>query len=119
LYKLRSKHNLSMSELAAILGFKTKSAINQFEKSASLPSLPTLLKIADFFCVSLDYLAGRSDEPEYEKFLAPAEEAFLSHPATSKDLIAKYQQDKADHPIEIAPVLLRDYENIRDDHGQK
>jgi len=103
-----------MSELASILGFKTKSAINQFEKSASLPSFPTLLKIADFFCVSLDYLTGRSDDPEYEKFLTPAEEAFFNHPATSKDLIDKYKHDKATHSIEFAPVYLHDYEVVRD-----
>ena len=116
LHELRSKHNLSMSELASILGFKTKSAINQFEKSASLPSFHTLLKMANFFCVSLDYLTGRSNEPEYEEFIPPAEEAFFNHPTTSQDLIDKYKQNKATHPIELVPVLLRNYEIIRDGH---
>lgn len=119
LHELRSKHNLSMSELASILGFKTKSAINQFEKSASLPSFHTLLKMANFFCVSLDYLTGRSNEPEYEEFLPPAEETFFNHPTTSQDLIDKYKHDKATHPIELAPSYLRYYEEIRDEHDQK
>ena len=119
LHDLRSKHNLSMSELASILGFKTKSAINQFEKSASLPSFHTLLKMANFICVSLDFLTGRSNDPEYEEFLPPAEEAFFNHPATSKNLIARYKQDKATHPIELAPSFLRDCEIIRDEHSQE
>lgn len=63
LNELRSKNNVSMQALAEKLGLKSKAAISQFESSTNLPSLDTLTAIADFFDVSLDYLAGRSDDP--------------------------------------------------------
>jgi hypothetical protein len=90
-----------------------------YENAPSNPTLEKLLSLANYFCCSLDYLVGRSDMPEYEKYLHLAEEAFFNHPATAKDLIDKYKQDKATHPIELAPRFLRDCETIRDEQRQE
>ncbi|AKX95665.1 transcriptional regulator [Moorella thermoacetica] len=60
---LREQHNLSTQKLADALGLKSKGAITQFEKGIISPSVDTLISIADFFDVSLDYLVGRSDDP--------------------------------------------------------
>mgnify|MGYP000990056286 CR=1 FL=1 len=62
LKNLRTERNLSMSTLATGIGLKSKGAINQFEKCLNLPSVDTLISIADYFDVSLDYLVGRSDD---------------------------------------------------------
>ena len=35
----------------------------RYEYGEREPSLSTLIKLADYFNVSLDYLAGRTDEP--------------------------------------------------------
>ena len=35
----------------------------RYEKGEAQPTLPVLLKLADYFNVSLDYLVGRSDDP--------------------------------------------------------
>jgi len=112
---LRSLHNLS-AENCQRFGISRRMVFS-YENDKSNPTLDKLVMAATYFCCSLDYLIGRSDDPEYEKFLAPAEEAFFSHPNTPKDLIAKYKQDKAGHPIELVPVLLRDYEDVRDTHA--
>jgi transcriptional regulator with XRE-family HTH domain len=52
-----------MSALAESIGIKYKGTISQFEKMITSPSVDTLIALADFFDVSLDYLVGRSDDP--------------------------------------------------------
>jgi len=111
---LRALHNLS-AENYQKLGISRRMVFS-YENAPSNPTLEKLVTLANYFCCSLDYLVGRSDIPEYEKYLHLAEEAFFNHPATSKDLIDKYKQDKAMHPIELAPVFLRDHEAARDEH---
>ena len=114
---LRSLHNLS-AENYQKLGISRRMVFS-YENAPSNPTLEKLVTLANYFCCSLDYLVGRSDIPEYEKYLPLAEEAFFNHPATSKDLIDKYKQDKSTHPIELAPSFLRDYEAMRDEHRQE
>ncbi|HIH37300.1 MAG TPA: helix-turn-helix transcriptional regulator [Methanocellales archaeon] len=53
-----------MEVLAQAVGLKYKGTINQFEKMLTSPSVDTLIALADFFDVSIDYLVGRSDEPK-------------------------------------------------------
>ncbi|WP_449240377.1 helix-turn-helix domain-containing protein [Desulfoscipio gibsoniae] len=60
---LRTDQNLSMSALANAVGIKYKGTISQFEKMITAPSVDTLIALADYFNVSLDYLVGRSDDP--------------------------------------------------------
>ena len=55
---LRKYHRLTQKELAAVVG-KTNSAIYDWENGRSYPSLEELVKIADYFNVSTDYLLGR------------------------------------------------------------
>jgi len=117
LRKVRTLSKLSLKDVADDLGIQ-KGTLGNIERSDKYPSLDMLFKLANYFCISVDYLLGRTDDPQYETYLHLAEEAFFNHPATSKDLIDKYKQDKAAHPIELAPVYLRDYEAIRDEHGQ-
>lgn len=55
--RLRESKNLSMSELAKQLG-TTKSSINMWENADVIPREAMLIKVADYFNVSLDYLFG-------------------------------------------------------------
>ncbi|MDK2889227.1 MAG: hypothetical protein PWP72_2105, partial [Thermoanaerobacter sp.] len=41
--------------------------ISQFENCVNLPSLDTLVALADFFDVSIDFLLGRTDNPKSHK----------------------------------------------------
>ena len=60
---LRMSVNISQARLAKELGI-SQSAINRYEhNSAALPD-SVLLKYADFFNVSADYILGRTDKPE-------------------------------------------------------
>jgi transcriptional regulator with XRE-family HTH domain len=67
--KLREKREekgITQKELADILE-KKKAFINDMEHGRSYPGHETLIKIADYFNVSLDYLCGRTDKPEMNK----------------------------------------------------
>ena len=59
---LRESMGLSQMKMAEILGLKQPS-INRYEQGQSAPSLETLVKYADYFDVSMDYLYCRTDEP--------------------------------------------------------
>lgn len=60
---LRKERNISTRALASEIGI-SQQAISQFENGATYPHVNTLTALADYFNVSLDYLCGRSDNPE-------------------------------------------------------
>ena len=59
---LRESVKLSQVKMADLLGVK-QASINRYEQGQSAPSLETLVKYADYFDVSMDYLYCRTDEP--------------------------------------------------------
>jgi transcriptional regulator with XRE-family HTH domain len=60
--ELRIQSGLSQKALAEIARIDERS-LRRFEAGIGLPNLAVLLPIADHFCVSIDYLVGRSDDP--------------------------------------------------------
>lgn len=65
---LRQIKGISTRKLATAIGLKSHGAITQFEKGTSLPATDTLIAMAEFFDVSLDYLVGITDtsfSPDY------------------------------------------------------
>lgn len=64
---LRSTVNLSQAKLAQALTLK-QSAVNRYENDQSDPSYETLLRYADFFDVSMDYIFGRTDDPQGKRY---------------------------------------------------
>lgn len=60
LIELREGRSLSQKEAANAFGIVVR-AYQRYEYDEREPRLSTLIKIADFYDVSLDYLAGRSD----------------------------------------------------------
>ena len=60
---LRQSINVSQNKLASVLKLP-QSGINRYENNQCEPSAKILLRYADFFDVSLDYLYGRTDNPK-------------------------------------------------------
>jgi PAS domain S-box-containing protein len=60
LKSLRKEINLSQAELANKFGY-SRSTIANYEQNVRLPSIKILVKMADYFDVSVDYLLGRSN----------------------------------------------------------
>lgn len=48
---------------AAVYSDITETAYTNYERATQLPRLDILVRIADLYQVSLDYLAGRTDDP--------------------------------------------------------
>lgn len=67
LKSLREGIKLSQVKMAGILGVQ-QSAINRFETGKSTPSAETLIKYADYFDVSLDYIFARTDRPQGKEY---------------------------------------------------
>lgn len=59
LEKLRKQNKITQKDFAKELGVPY-TTYNAYELSKSIPTLDTLIKIADYFNVSLDYLVGRN-----------------------------------------------------------
>ena len=60
---LRESIRLSQHDLGAKFGL-TQSAMNRYEANQSEAAYKTLLAYADYFDVSLDYIFGRTDQPQ-------------------------------------------------------
>lgn len=60
LKELRTDNDMSQTELAQKLNLKA-SAISKYEKGITQPAIETLKKLAQIFCVTVDYLIGLSD----------------------------------------------------------
>lgn len=58
LRQMREKRHMSRKTLGECCGL-SKNIIGQYEKGERNPSIETLIRIADFFDVSTDYLLGR------------------------------------------------------------
>ncbi len=60
---LREKNALTQEELANKLGI-SRAALSHYETSRREPDYDTINKIATYFHVSIDYLLGRTDQPD-------------------------------------------------------
>jgi len=76
LKELRLQQNIKQKDLAAILSVGIRTIVN-YENGSREPTISALILLADYFCVSMDYLIGRSNNPRYEDFVDGAEEDLL------------------------------------------
>ncbi|MBQ8134861.1 MAG: helix-turn-helix transcriptional regulator [Clostridia bacterium] len=63
LQDLRNDNDLTQEDIAKILN-TTKQTYGRYEKGKRKLSIEDLIKIADFYGVSTDYILGRTDNPE-------------------------------------------------------
>ena len=61
LKELRKEHKKTQKEVAQYLEVGLR-AYQFYESATNYPNIPGLIKLADFFDVTTDYLLGRSDE---------------------------------------------------------
>ena len=63
LKKLRKDKDLSQKLLAQEIGIGEKT-VQAYELELRTPTLNVLIALADYFDISIDYLAGRSNNPK-------------------------------------------------------
>jgi len=64
--ELRQEKGISQEELGNIIGVK-RFSIYSYEKDKSYPEMKGLIALAEYFDVSMDYLAGRTDKRELNR----------------------------------------------------
>lgn len=60
---LRATRQVTQQAVANALGV-TVGNVQKFEYGTARPKLENVIKLADFFDVSIDYLVGRTDNPK-------------------------------------------------------
>ena len=63
---LRSKNGITQDSLGKVIGV-TPDSICVYEKGKHYPEARKLIILEDYFGVSLDYLVGRTDNPEVNR----------------------------------------------------
>lgn len=66
LKKIRKEKGISQLRLAMDLN-TSQNTISRYETGEREPGINELIKIADYFNVSIDYLVGRTENPEVNK----------------------------------------------------
>ncbi|HCU0850052.1 TPA: helix-turn-helix transcriptional regulator, partial [Listeria monocytogenes] len=97
LSELRKKKGFSQYKLADELGF-SRGQVANYEQGTREPDYQTLLKIAEFFNVSTDYLLGRDDNN-----LADTIAAHIDSNATEEDIkeiLAYIEEKRKEHANE-------------------
>ena len=63
---LRNEKRYTQNEMAEIFGVKPRT-YQDYEYEKVYPTVPGLVRIAEYFDVSLDYLIGRTDKREVNR----------------------------------------------------
>ncbi len=61
--QLKLNKKLLQKDIANAIGVTARN-YQRYEKGEQQPTLPIIIKLADYFDVSIDYLVGRSDDPK-------------------------------------------------------
>lgn len=105
LKQLRAENNLTQTNLADILGI-AKTTLAAYEQGKSEPSIDTIIKLADFFNVSIDYLLGRTNikSPNVEiSYIA-------NYLGLSEKSIANLANLNSKSPIQLTFIQTNNYE---------
>ena len=66
LLKLRKAHNLTQLSLQMQTGIE-QALLSKFERGERIPPTETLVVLADFYAVSIDYILCRTEKPEINR----------------------------------------------------
>lgn len=99
---LRTRSNLTQEQLSKIINVST-SAIGMYERGAREPAFDTLIRIANHFNVSVDYLIGNSSRVDVKQDGSP-----LQLSKTDEKVL----QLKLDYPELFDELLKIDQRNI-------
>jgi transcriptional regulator with XRE-family HTH domain len=76
LRRLRVENEITIRDLSRKIGL-TEAAISQIENNKRTPSISSIIKIADFFVVSIDYLVSKRASLIFSDYFHDKEFAFI------------------------------------------
>ncbi|WP_340639582.1 helix-turn-helix transcriptional regulator [Bacillus atrophaeus] len=98
----KSKKDLSQKKFGEYLGL-AESTISMYEQNRREPDFDTLLQIADFFDVSVDYLLRGEDKEKQERIYTEEAKKIISDPDT---FIAARDGNVTDEILEAALEII-------------
>ena len=101
LKELRVEKGLNQKEVAKILGI-AQPTLSGWETGRTQIDYDNLIKAADYFNVTIDYLLGRTDENAITSAAVPAQDALTTQEETH---IKKYRQLDTDGKEEIDDII--------------
>jgi len=110
LKNLRELHNMQSQELSKKLGVNS-STISLYEHGSRFPSIDKIIKLADIFGVSVDYLVGHEPDEdlyrEIESALAdePDLQDFFEELKDREDLRQLFQETKDLPPKSVKRII--------------
>lgn len=93
---LRKEKNISQQQLANILEI-SQQAINKYENHKVEPDIDTLVAMADYFGVTLDYLVGRFESENSESNVVITD--------SEKELILNYKKLSESEKIGVKTLI--------------
>ena len=110
--QLRKATGLNQAHIAERLSVGQRQVSN-YESGKDFPSEQTLIQLADFFCVSLDYLLDRSDDPRSKEFSADRREKRASLKTKEAELLETlpasllpaYNEAKEKNPESLQQII--------------
>ncbi|MBQ8624586.1 MAG: helix-turn-helix transcriptional regulator [Agathobacter sp.] len=103
---LRKQHNLSQQKLADILHVSQQS-VYKYENGITSPDIETLIRMADYFNTSIDYLVEYTD---ISHKIEPVENHMLN--AEELELLNNYRQLTSSQK-EVVQMVIKEYHNGR------
>ena len=103
LKKLRQESGVSQQRLADVI-LVSQQSVNKYENKDVEPDVSTLIKIAEYFDVSLDYLVGRTELREM------ADKDRMSDLSPDETKLVKEYRRLADKQKKCIIELLESYE---------
>ena len=100
LKRLRDQHEISQMEFALAMGVN-RMTINNYETGKRVPDLDFIIKAADYFSVSLEYISGRSEYRNSEDLQYSTERV-----ERLTNVILKYPQTEAQQMLLDLTELL-------------
>lgn len=99
--ELRTKKDVSQDQCAEQLGVKNRATISNYERGKTEPNLDDLLKIADYFKVSVDWLLGRNGaEKHYIVDEDPEEQTLIEQFKISSEALLREKGNLTEEKIE-------------------
>ena len=91
LLELRTKHGLTQEDLSELLGV-ARTTYAMYEQGKRQMDYGLLLKLCDYYKVSLDYLFGRTNQPLHIESYSPDEIEFVTKSLeVYKEVKSKFQ----------------------------
>ena len=116
LHQLRSMYpTWTQVHMAKVLNMQPN-AYQQYEHGGRLPKLDKFFFIAQYFCVSSDWLLGLTNDMRQEYFFNQALNNFIHNPLTTESLAERVKADMDHYPDDLPAkvVQLRAAEDMRD-----